>query len=377
MRLAKLDILRGVAILLVIGRHNLVIPDQLPDFIRFPLLVWRWIGWCGVDLFFVLSGFLISGLLFKEYEIHGRIRPVYFLIRRGFKVYPNFYLMILVSAVVAYLYSFPAVFDSRQFLGEVLFIQNYYDSYWRHTWSLAIEEHFYILLVLLLASSARKGTTEPFNSIPYISLITAMFCLTGRSIETWLASGVDNGWSFAYSRTHNRLDCLFVGVCLSWAFKYRTGFLERFTKQFRHHLSVLFVSCLILPFYYGLDTHNWENTAVFGIGLTGVAAGTILLLTITNAYSLPRILNKVLLPIAFVGKSSYTIYLWNPMVYELFQHFYESYGFMESKTFSTGSYFVFFILSVTSSIFVGYFFNRIVEIPVLQVRERYWPSRSS
>lgn len=376
MRLAKLDILRGVAIMLVIGRHNLVIPDRLPDIIRYPLVAWRWIGWCGVDLFFVLSGFLVSGLLFKEYETHGKLKPLYFLIRRGFKIYPNYYLMILVSAAVAFFFSFPTAFDSRQFLGELFFIQNYYDSYWRHTWSLAIEEHFYILLILLVAFLARKGTAEPFNTIPYITLVTALFCFTSRYFETWLASGVENGWTFAYSHTHNRLDGLFIGVCLSWAYNYRTGFVEKYAHKFRHYLLLLVISCLILPFYYGMNAHGWEFTAVSGIALTGVAAGILVLLIITNAYSLPRMLKSAMSPLAFIGESSYTIYLWNPMVYELFQRWYELLCPVESKTFSIGSYIIFLTLAVISSILVGDFFNRVIEIPVLQVRDRFWPSRS-
>jgi peptidoglycan/LPS O-acetylase OafA/YrhL len=377
MRLAKLDILRGVAIILVIGRHNLLIPDQLPEFIRYPLLFWRWIGWCGVDLFFVLSGFLISGLLFKEYEIHGNIRSLYFLIRRGFKIYPNYYLMILVSAIIAFFYSFPTPFDNRQFLGELLFIQNYYDRFWLHTWSLAVEEHFYLLLVLLLAYSAKKGAVGPFNFVPYITLVTAIICLAGRYFETWLASGVENGWTFAYSRSHNRIDCLFVGVGLCWAYRYRTAFIERYARRFRHYFLLLFVSCLVLPFYYGLDVKNWEFTAVFGIALTGVAAGTLLMLTITDAYRLPVILNKLLSPLGAVGRLSYTIYLWNPMVYEVFEHFYKSSYSSGSHTFTTGSYIIFLTLAVLGSIFVGLFFNRVIEIPLLRVRDRYWPSRST
>jgi len=74
-RLRELDFLRGVAILLVLFRHQLL----------FSFL--KTMGWIGVDLFFVLSGFLISGLLFKEFQKFGAINPKLFLIRRGFKIY--------------------------------------------------------------------------------------------------------------------------------------------------------------------------------------------------------------------------------------------------------------------------------------------------
>src|SRR5215472_7296705 len=78
----SLDALRCIAVLLVVGFH-------LPYY-----RIWGTLGWIGVDLFFVLSGFLISGLLFPEYTTTGAIRLRRFLIRRGLKIYPAFYLLI-------------------------------------------------------------------------------------------------------------------------------------------------------------------------------------------------------------------------------------------------------------------------------------------
>lgn len=84
MRITSIDFLRGVAVLLVVFRH-----------IYFePVLVT--VGWIGVDLFFVLSGFLVSNLLFQEYKQTQTVKPIRFLIRRGFKIYPLFYLMIFL-----------------------------------------------------------------------------------------------------------------------------------------------------------------------------------------------------------------------------------------------------------------------------------------
>ena len=87
-RIKQLDVLRGIAIVLVLGSHM-----PASD-------LWSQIGWVGVDLFFVLSGFLVSGLLFNEYKKHGQIRLGRFLIRRGFKIYPAFYFLILVTIAI-------------------------------------------------------------------------------------------------------------------------------------------------------------------------------------------------------------------------------------------------------------------------------------
>lgn len=89
MRNKRLDILRGIAVLFVLGRHGVMEG------------VWKETGWAGVDLFFVLSGFLISGLLFSEYKRKRSIDLARFIIRRGFKIYPSFYLMLLTTFLVA------------------------------------------------------------------------------------------------------------------------------------------------------------------------------------------------------------------------------------------------------------------------------------
>ena len=81
-RLQEIDFLRGLAILIVLFRHHWLTSFTFN------------FGWVGVDLFFVLSGFLVSGLLFSEYKKFGDLKPSRFLARRGFKIYPMFYFSI-------------------------------------------------------------------------------------------------------------------------------------------------------------------------------------------------------------------------------------------------------------------------------------------
>src|SRR5689334_13474138 len=98
----SLDILRGIAILLVLGHHFPAQPtlagtvdagSTLPRYAQ----IWFSIGWTGVELFFVLSGYLISGLLFQDYEQHGRIRLGRFMFRRFMKIWPPLYALLAVS----------------------------------------------------------------------------------------------------------------------------------------------------------------------------------------------------------------------------------------------------------------------------------------
>jgi len=163
-RLIGLDLLRLLAVLLVFFRHS-----------RPPVATFMSVGgWVGVDIFFVLSGFLVSGLVFKEYQLLGTFHPWKFLARRGFKIYPAFYCFIGVTVCLG------LVTPSRnQLMSDLFFVQSYFPPIQIHTWSLAVEEHFYLLLTLVFYAMTRgkAGTGNPFRLIPSLSVGLACICL--------------------------------------------------------------------------------------------------------------------------------------------------------------------------------------------------------
>ena len=91
MRNKRLDVLRCIALLLVMFNHGGVWPAAAHH------------GWIGVDLFFVLSGFLISGLLFSEYKARSSISFKRFFTRRGLKIYPAFYLFLFLTGMLSFI----------------------------------------------------------------------------------------------------------------------------------------------------------------------------------------------------------------------------------------------------------------------------------
>ena len=125
MRNLGLDLLRLFAVVLVLGRH-LSLPTKSGIFLD----AWRTGGWVGVDLFFVLSGFLISGLLFREYQQQGRIHLKRFLVRRGFKIYPPYYVLVAVTLFVFVSEGRPI--SNRHLLGTLFFLNNYLGGLWGH-----------------------------------------------------------------------------------------------------------------------------------------------------------------------------------------------------------------------------------------------------
>jgi peptidoglycan/LPS O-acetylase OafA/YrhL len=124
-RLKQLDALRAIAVLLVMGRHLTWNP------------VWFRVGWTGVDLFFVLSGFLVSGLLFREYKASGQIRVLRFLGRRAFKIYPAYYFLLILTVTIHLGFGLPLKW--RLTWPDFIFVQSYRLGLWGHLWSLAVE----------------------------------------------------------------------------------------------------------------------------------------------------------------------------------------------------------------------------------------------
>ena len=131
----QLDLLRCVAIMAVLIQHTVLFRNPR----------WWWdrvvvgLGFTGVDLFFVLSGFLISGLLFSEFQKLGRINFARFAIRRALKLYPTLYVLVFgVMLVRLYHHGFQS-WIIRPALHDLLFVQSYFDGTFGHFWSLSVE----------------------------------------------------------------------------------------------------------------------------------------------------------------------------------------------------------------------------------------------
>src|SRR5579859_4453103 len=149
-----LDFLRFAGVLLVMFAHTSIQGLSLPEKIAYYI---GGGGWVGVDLFFVLSGYLVSGLIFKEVDAEGTFNSTRFLIRRGFKIYPAYYLFLAFALGVTYLGHYNSHENNLRILYEALFICNYANPDPLHgwLWSICVEEHFYFFLCVLLAMLIR------------------------------------------------------------------------------------------------------------------------------------------------------------------------------------------------------------------------------
>jgi peptidoglycan/LPS O-acetylase OafA/YrhL len=353
-------VLRAVAILLVIGRHGPAPSVPLPRILEGALETWHRSGWTGVDLFFVLSGFLISGLLFKEYKRHGDIWVGRFFIRRGFKLYPAFYALIGLTAVIMWSLSEPL--PPPRLIAELLYVQNYFAGMFAHTWSLAVEEQFYLLIGLMLFWSSRRSggarDGDAFHFVPRLFPIVALVCLVGR---IWTSSRLPFGLLTHHYPLHLRLDSLFFGVFLGWVFHFRSDTFRSVVQ--RYWKPILVVSAVFVSPAALLDLHTSFFMQTIGLTLLYAGFGGFLAVSVVGPLRPPAVLDVPLNLLARIGVLSYSIYLWHlPTAITV--------GVLEL------SYGVQWIVYVGGSILFGFVAAELVEMPFLKLRDRLFPSRS-
>ena len=210
-RVLYLDVLRAVAILLVLGAHT---PDTPPATAWGGAFLdtWQRCGWAGVDLFFALSGYLIVGLLLAERHRTGTIDVRAFAWRRVFKIYPP-YILFLGAAVTWALYSgttpgFSATLAA--FWPTAAHLQNYIPvPAAPHLWSLAMEEHCYALMLGLVLFASRRADPLRSRTIPFVLL--TLFAASWLGRWAYVAWGYAGTGPIGFAYTHNRLDAVLAG----------------------------------------------------------------------------------------------------------------------------------------------------------------------
>lgn len=358
MRIKRLDILRCAAILLVLFHHSAVLPSISQ------------MGFVGVDLFFVLSGFLISGLLYKEYRKRGAISFQRFFIRRGLKIYPAFYVMLVVTFVVQLFAGKLSGWGA--YMREILFVQDYKLGIWTHCWSLGVEEHFYILLPILLLLLIRfsPGSANPFKAIPRAFLVVAVMCFVLRVATVYLTPPESYDGSSITMPTHLRIDELFFGVLLGYFYSFHREGLDNFMRPTANRImigvaaAVFLSTCFIFP-------GTGRFFVIFGPILLYLGFGGLLLLCLYVRDVLPPRLagpaEKVGTAAAFVGLYSYSIYLWQGIVAVYALRGMEKYLQLQLTGLQRFAW-IFF-----GCLIFGIVMARLIEFPVLKLRDRFFP----
>lgn len=195
----SLDILRTIAILLVLSVHA---GNHFYCFLAALPFVYG--GWTGVDLFFILSGYLIGGQLWKELMATGTVQVGRFILRRGFRIWPLYYSVLLFTFIMALVRSQ----GLHSFGTDLFFLSNYVG----HTnvggsWSLSTEEQFYIAFPLILWAGSRL---VPYKRLAWVPIAWLIALPVIRAVLFHRHGAVDG------SPIHTHSDGLAIGLLIAW-----------------------------------------------------------------------------------------------------------------------------------------------------------------
>ena len=306
-RVFGLDLMRAVAILMVLFGHSLWI---FPESQRLIYQIFVLFGFFGVEVFFVLSGFLIGKILYQLYlkEDFSIAQVLSFLKRRWFRTFPNYFLMLLINIGIASIIGYSIDSLWRYFV----FLQNFNTSmlpFFTESWSLSVEEFAYIVLpifLLCLGIIVKPKNKSRFFLYSVLTLIMVFFCskiqyqftTTNTNLTQWNVS--------LKSVVLYRLDSIFIGVLCSWIYlNYKEIWLR--SRKILFVLGIVFFMFLFV-----------------GIGRLGLFIETYSLLwnvfylpfvSVTVACFLPFLSewkeekSLILKPVTFISIISYSIYL--------------------------------------------------------------------
>jgi peptidoglycan/LPS O-acetylase OafA/YrhL len=290
----ELDGLRGVAILLVLLIHTLGQPRG---------------GLLGVDVFFTLSGFLITTLLLEEWRARASISLGQFYLRRFFRLFPA--LAVLIACYVAYALVFSSDHLGMRVRGAIIALA--YSSNWvmafnmpfpereiGHLWSLAVEEQFYLLWPAILLLMLKSGLR--LRGIRWTVLGMIVIVLGWRTFLD--IHGVDD--SRLYFGTDTRFDQLLIG-CLAGIM-----FVARARDQAGSRALMLGGLGGAVFLLWRSFEPNLQSAWSFKIGPTLFASATALVIYACVTESFPLLERALRLRwLVFVGTISYSLYLWH------------------------------------------------------------------
>lgn len=306
-KLNGLDHLRALAIVFVFLFHYFILsggqPEWLPDFAKF--------GWTGVDLFFVLSGFLISSQLFAQIKQEQNIYFKQFFLKRFLRIVPAF----LVTVGLYFCFPFFREKESLPPIWKFLtFTQNLglnlkdFGTF-SHAWSLCVEEHFYLVLPLILILLQFTNCIKKSYWV-LIALFIFGFTIRIYSFKHLYLPKIEdeNNWlywyRYIYYPTYNRLDGLLVGVSIAGIYQFLPHVWCKISK-YGNLFILLGLAVLIGANFLSYDQMTF-NASIFGFPLIAIGYGLIIIGAVSQTSFLYKWNSKVT---TLMATLSYAIYL--------------------------------------------------------------------
>lgn len=284
-------------------------------------------GWMGVDIFFVLSGYLIGSQLLRPYIRDSQPSVSGFYLRRAFRVLPAYFTVLLMYFTVPGFREAPGLSPAWQFL---TFTENFRINYaadqaFSHVWSLCVEEHFYLILPLLILALMWKPR---FGKALAVILAVLCFGIAIRAyiymhqLKPLMATDPD---SFVllyvekmYYPTYTRLDGLLVGVVLAVIKTFRPAWWQR---ALSHGHAITLAGLGISAFALWLFSDRFGFAAnVFGFPLLALGFGLLLVASVSPVSLLSKMRG-----FGFIATLAYSMYLTHKEMIHLDQKYLSRY----------------------------------------------------
>lgn len=359
-----LDTLRALAISLVYMYHYMMVSQEA---------TFGWasnVGWVGVDLFFVLSGYLIANQIFAGLIARRELSLPRFYARRALRTWPVFWL------VLAAYFLFPTVMGGKppaplwKFL---TFTQNFElqpGTAFSHAWSLCVEEQFYLALPLVVLLAGRVGSHKVQA---WLLLLTLMALGVAARWVLWTTYGLestgksDGYYPNVYYATLGRFDEFLPGIAVALIKNYHPQLWQRLMLRGAALFGVGLVASLATLygalFHYYIDDYGYPFfMSVFGYSCVAVAFSVL----VASALSPHSPLHRVTFPGAYtLALWSYSIYLTHKPVGFIVKSYLEPFAVPQA---------VLAVVIAATSIGVGALLYSWVELPFMQLRDRGVPS---
>lgn len=338
-RLFTLDVVRGIAILLVLLFHfQPAAGSPMLDMLTLPFAR---AGWAGVDLFFVLSGFLVGRMILIEAAAPGDFDYARFLHRRAWRLWPALFLYVALLWIAGGLESWKTLWP------VLLHIQNYHDATPSHLWSLAVEEHFYLGAALLLPLLVRRGHLHVLAGLAVagsLSIALRLFALAAGTPLLTLQ------W-----QTQFRLEGLAIGVAIAACAIHRPHWIA---AAGRHRVALI---ALAVGGFAALaigDAGQFRH----GIGFTIAALAAAALLLAMLEAQVPAALAAPARALAALGTVAYSLYVWHASLGQVARALAPSLGL--------GHPAAMLALQLATAIAISAGLYLLVERPALRLRDR-------
>jgi peptidoglycan/LPS O-acetylase OafA/YrhL len=359
-RLPGLDLLRAIAVIWVMLFHSFLVGGLGPDF--------AWLsrfGWMGVDIFFVLSGFLIGSQVLAPLARGERLSFTGFYSRRAYRIVPAF------AVVLAIYVAFPALHESDgmapwwQFATFTMNLLVHYDTQaaFSHAWSLCVEEHFYLVFPALAWWLTRRPSVAKFAGLCAFVLLAGIALRTG----VWLHdAAVDppRNWFVEdiYYPTWNRLDGLLAGVVLATISVFRPALWARM-REWGNAFALIGLAMMALAFWL-----FQKRSGLLGNSIGWPVLSAAIACLVVAGSSARSWIGRWRVPgAAWIAAVSYSLYLSHKLVFHAVD--------VQFGEWLQGRGLVAFAVYALATLAVGALLHYAVERPFLQLRARRQSSR--